>query len=342
MPNIIRNVEIFSSGTWNGHEITDQDLDLMVDAFNKTSAKVRPHLKLGHKEQKILQADGLPAAGWIANLRKRGSKLIADFTDVPNKIFELINKKAYRKVSAEVFSNLEILGEKFPRMLGAVALLGADTPGVMNLDDILAWYTNQECYESVDFTNELKLDTITKEFEFMEDSSMPDNKKEDSKLKTLQQENEDLKAKLSKQQEDFSSISERLDLLETQNKEQSQQIIEAHQREKEAKIKHFVSDMSASNLISPAMAPFVEEFFSDKQEFSVDDKKFDKQGLFKEILTQSLEFAKLSFEPSTENIGGQKEDEFSKVKNFAKENNIDFDKDPSGAYRAYSQSKREA
>ena len=52
----------------------------------------------------------------------------------------MIDLKAYRSVSSEIFHNIEINGERFTKMLSAVALLGQDTPGVMNLDDILSMY----------------------------------------------------------------------------------------------------------------------------------------------------------------------------------------------------------
>ena len=79
----IKDVEIFSTGTWNGKEITEKDLDNIVDAFSKTKEVVRPFLKLGHDDnQKLIQNDGLPAAGWVENVRKVGGKLRADFVDI--------------------------------------------------------------------------------------------------------------------------------------------------------------------------------------------------------------------------------------------------------------------
>ena len=137
----IPNVEIFASGVWNGDKYTNDDLDIMVEAFNDPNHKLKPFLKLGHNEdQKLLANDGLPAAGFVSNLRRVGDKLVADFVDMPKKIFELVENKAFRKVSSEIFWNIQIAGKKFKRMLSAVALLGADTPAVSSLDDILEMY----------------------------------------------------------------------------------------------------------------------------------------------------------------------------------------------------------
>jgi len=342
MPRI-NNVEIFASGVWNGHTITDADLDNMVDAFNKTSAKVRPHLKLGHdKEQKLIQNDGLPAAGWIANLRKEGSKLVADFIDMPKKIKELVDAKAYRKVSAEVFSNITILGQVFPKMLGAVALLGANTPGVMNLDDILAWYSADGGFESVDFAKDVKLDTIVKEFEFTEEPSMP-NKNEDldNQLDLAAKENAKLKAELSKNQDKFNALEGQVTSLEEAGKEAAKAILAGQLREKEAKVSQFASELLAEDLISKAMTPLIKEAFSEKDEFSIGEKKYDKFSIFKEIMVLSKEFSKINFGANTDDTGGKDSTE-DKLIAFAKDHNIDLDV-PGGyskAYREFSSAKK--
>ena len=141
VPMNIKGVEVFSTGKWNGDTFSEKDLDAMVLAFNATKDHIPPYLKLGHDpKQRLLQADGLPAAGWVEKLYRNGSKLIADFRDIPAKIYALIEKGAYRKVSIELYQGLEILDNKFSHLVGAVSLLGADTPGVQNLDDILARY----------------------------------------------------------------------------------------------------------------------------------------------------------------------------------------------------------
>jgi len=141
----IEGVEIFAAGTWNGDLYTEKDLDAMVDAFEKTRKTIKPFLKLGHNEkQTILAKDGLPAAGWVENLRKVGNKLVCDFVGVPKAIYELIRAQAYRKVSAEIFWNFALDGEKYPYLLKAVALLGADTPAVASLDDIISLYAKGE------------------------------------------------------------------------------------------------------------------------------------------------------------------------------------------------------
>src|SRR3990172_9310891 len=95
----IPNLEIFETGTHHGESYDESDLDSMVQAFDKVGFK--PPLKLGHSEkQKLLQSDGLPAAGWINRLYRQGTKLMADVSDIPRQIYTLIKNKAYDRISA--------------------------------------------------------------------------------------------------------------------------------------------------------------------------------------------------------------------------------------------------
>ena len=141
----VNDVEIFSSGEWNKDVYTDKDLDDMVIAFNELRNDIKPYIKLGHDDkQKLIQKDGLPSAGWITNLKRVGTKLVADFKGIPKKIKELIEKKAYGRFSSEIYWDLYIGDKKYRRVLKAVALLGADTPAVQNLDDFINLYNENK------------------------------------------------------------------------------------------------------------------------------------------------------------------------------------------------------
>lgn len=125
--NTIKGVEIFGAGTHNGDEYTEKDLDDMVAAFGKLD--VRPALKVGHTKDKV----GAPAYGWISNLRRAGSKLIADFENMHDSVVQAIRDRRYDRVSSEIYFNLKRGGETFRRALKAVALLGVDVPAVAGL-----------------------------------------------------------------------------------------------------------------------------------------------------------------------------------------------------------------
>lgn len=122
----LNNVEIFRVGTWNGDKYTESDLDEIVNAFPDVGYK--PPVKLGHKE-----SSGAPAYGYVKSLRRVGDKLVADFMDLPSKVFEAIKNRRFDSVSSEIFFNLKRGGQTFKRALKAVALLGAEIPAVAAL-----------------------------------------------------------------------------------------------------------------------------------------------------------------------------------------------------------------
>lgn len=137
----IKGVEIFAAGDWNGDTYTEADIKELADNFPATKEYLQPYLKLGHSEdQTLLAEDSLPAAGWISNVYKKGTKLVADFVDMPQKIYDLVKAGAYKRVSSEIFFNVTVNGKQYDKALKAVALLGGETPAVQTLEDIYALY----------------------------------------------------------------------------------------------------------------------------------------------------------------------------------------------------------
>ena len=141
----IKDRVIFSAGTWNGDTYTEEDIKAIADAFSDLKGQLRPPLKLGHNEGQGM-TDGMPAIGWIDNVRAVGKKLMADFVKVPKKISELLAVGAYRTVSPEIYWNLEMNGKQYPYALKALALLGADIPACKDVSDIMALYSEVYAY----------------------------------------------------------------------------------------------------------------------------------------------------------------------------------------------------
>lgn len=122
----IPGVEIFRTGVWNGDRYTLRDLQDILKAAGEVG--YRPPVKLGH------QAQGSdPAYGWVENLRIEEDKLLADFANVPDELVTAIKDGRYGSVSSEIFFDLARNGKTHRRALKAVAVLGADVPGVSDL-----------------------------------------------------------------------------------------------------------------------------------------------------------------------------------------------------------------
>lgn len=135
MSNKIQGVEIFSLGTHNGMEFKDADLDAIVSSFDALNKASRVPLKFGHNDAQPI-TDGQPALGWVEQVRRVGAKILADFTDVPTIVFEAIRKGLYKQVSIELLKDFSREGSRYPWVLDAVALLGADIPAVKGLRDL--------------------------------------------------------------------------------------------------------------------------------------------------------------------------------------------------------------
>lgn len=337
----IQGVEIFSAGVWNGDRYTVEDIDAMVNAFNETSATMRPYLKLGHTDdQSLLQKDGLPAAGWIGKLYRKGEKLIADFVDIPRQIYELIKNRAYRNVSAEIYWDLKINDKTFKRLLSAVALLGADAPAVSNLKDILSLYGSRvtadalKVYESIQneyqphkylyggdrkMTNEKSASEARLEFE------LDATKKE---LKTIKDENADIK-KL------FNQQKEQIDTLLKENKESKDALLVSQKEKTEIKIAQYVDKLNMPKSVRPyilKIASLLMESGSEKK-YSIDvgkeKKEFSKLELLSEVVKLFSKTSDVNFDENSEDGDRQRDgtDDAAlerKVRDYASKNKVSF------------------
>lgn len=351
----INGVEIFSAGTWNGDTYSVQDLDIMVKAFEETQETVRPFIKLGHSDkQKILEAEGLPAAGWIGRVYRQGDKLLADFVDIPRKIYEIIENKAYRKVSSEIYLGVKIKEKAYKYMLGAVALLGAETPGVMNLSDILARFGLKD-YDSIKSyaqnENDVKLVSYSIENEIninKQGDPMPKTEKEIA----LELQLKEAKEKLNAATEDAKKYKTDLETKETALKEEKQAKIEAEKKafemEKKAhdtEIEKQADALVASKLISKSMRPYAVALLRNEQDpetkkYSFKDgdkeKELDRFELIKTYTDLAKKASEVNFEDNSEEGNKEaKEDDVKQVEKYAKENDLSF----ADAYRAFHAGK---
>lgn len=140
MSKEVKGVEIFAEGVWHEIPFQQKELSLIVAAFEKLKDVFKIPLKLGHNEDQPL-TDGLPALGRIDKVYIQGKKLLADFVDVPDIVYEAIKSKLYTTVSVELELGVTYKKQDFPVVLSGVALLGADLPAVNTLNDLSAFLT---------------------------------------------------------------------------------------------------------------------------------------------------------------------------------------------------------
>lgn len=300
----VEGVEIFAAGTWNGDTYSVEDLDTMVEAYAATSAKWKPPIKLGHaKNQKLLQADGMPAAGRIGKLYRRGEKLLADFINVPAMIFELIQKKAYEHVSSEVYWDIQIEGKVYHRMIAAVSMLGADMPAVTNLKEMLALYGLAE-FDTIKSYATAPEGLILKSYAHdaaQEDHPMPKTEAEinlerDLKEKTAEADRVSTEAKnysaqLATEKKAREDLEAEVKEYKAKQKTSDDLAAAAILKAAEAELDRDVEKLSGEKLVTPAMKPYVRELLAaEKKEYSVVAKtgatpeKLSKTDLVRKIL----------------------------------------------------------
>lgn len=295
----IKQVEVFSAGEWNKDKYSTEDLHQMVQAFENLKEGFKPYLKLGHdNSQKLAKSSGLPSVGWVERLYVQGQKLFADLEYIPEKIYKLIKSKAYRKVSCEIYWDLDVNGIKYPRVLGAVALLGAETPGVGNLQDIINMYSQKS---DLVFKAFEKDDTFkTYELNFTGDE-MEDLEKAQAELEAKKKEYASLEA--AKVELEKKAEADKAEL-ETLRAEKQKALDEA----KAAKISKFVTELESKKLVTPSMKDLVTGLLEDKKEYSLGEKKLSRDEAIEQILTLSQEAAKVNFDENSRADFAKKED----------------------------------
>lgn len=143
-PDIV-GYPIFEVGTWNKQEFTEDDLDMIAATHADLVDGQKIHrvpLKIGHNDAQPL-TDGMPALGWVQNVRRVGKRLLADFYNVPKVIKKCIARKMYTSVSIELMVGLKRGDKDYKYVLDAVAILGADHPAVHTLPDLDAYLASR-------------------------------------------------------------------------------------------------------------------------------------------------------------------------------------------------------
>lgn len=346
----IENEEIFSTGVWHGQTFTDNDLNNILDSFGKNKVGFTPPLKLGHnEEQKLLAQDGLPAAGWTINLKKVGNKLLADFRDMPKKVFELVKKKAFQQKSVEIYKNFKAQdGKVYPLVLKAVSLLGGDIPEVSSLNDMLSLYDskNRE-YVVIDFQkNEMKsfLHEPNKEVKNMAEKDDKKFTRTDDEVNEILAREKKLKDEVTKFKKDsenanaqfdtfknqFEDVNSKLDVanknLETTKANFDKEVFKNRLKEIDLIVKDDVKNMKVTPAQEPSYRSLLIAFSDDNKETIY----FDKEGkeskktvsvLFKEFIDNQISHA--FDEKTVEGNDTSADDDEARIVKYCKDKGLD-------------------
>ena len=168
----LNDVEIFSTGVWSGKgsapggdKITVETLNGWLKTFQAIGKLVKPRMYLSHDKDASGKRTGLPAIGWITDLKVKGEKLYADIKAVPKKIKQLIDARAYGRFSPGIYGRMNINGTDHFNVFEHLALLGAELPANMGIDGYIDLYEIENS-NGYDFKNyEIKTSEVNMDYE---------------------------------------------------------------------------------------------------------------------------------------------------------------------------------
>ena len=171
--------EVFKAGTYPQGKFTKEQIEEIAKNYDPSFCEAP--ITLDHEQSG-------PAFGWVENLKAEKGILKASFKDVTEDLKSFVNDGKYRKVSIEIYRELE--GKK--PYLKAVSFLGASIPQVKGM-------------EAVQF-KEGESDIYT--FEVAVEDAKPDKKDEEKEIADLKNQVNDLEEKIHnfKQQESSKDV----------------------------------------------------------------------------------------------------------------------------------------
>ena len=236
-----------------------------------------------------------PAYGWVDDVKADGEKLKVSFKDVPQAFEEDVNNGKYKKVSVELYRNLEGKGA----YLKAVSFLGAAIPQVKGLEEIKFMEAEADTYEFEEVTelnndadkfSEEDIEVLKSQIKTLEDK-IATFKETNKKTETIKS----LKARISALTDEVTSFREKAEGKEELEKELNDIKIGIKKREYE----EFIEKQIDKGTLTPANKDVVlsvlqeldnvKKFGEDSQivnEFKTFIESLPKQVTFEETATK--------------------------------------------------------
>ena len=126
--------EVFRAGVYPQGTYTKKEIKQIADNYNPEFCEAP--VTIDHQQVG-------PAYGWVENVKADGEKLKVSFKDMPEEMKKDVNAGRFKKVSVEIYKNLEGKG----CYLKAVSFLGAAAPQVKGLEPIKFMESESDTYE---------------------------------------------------------------------------------------------------------------------------------------------------------------------------------------------------
>lgn len=126
--------EVFKAGKYPQGKFTKKEIAQIAKNYDPTFCEAP--ITIDHQQSG-------PAYGWVDTVKADGDKLKVSFKEIPSEFEQDVNAGKYKKVSVELYKNLEGKGA----YLKAVSFLGAATPQVKGLEPIKFMEAESDTFE---------------------------------------------------------------------------------------------------------------------------------------------------------------------------------------------------
>lgn len=281
--------EVFKAGNYPQGKFTQAEVQELAKNYDPSFCEAP--ITLDHEQKG-------PAYGWVDKLKEENGKLKASFKDLSDDLKEFVNKGKYKKISVEIYRELE--GKK--PYLKAVSFLGASIPQVKGMQAVEFKEGESDVYI---FEAEVEEDNDAEEIENLK-STITDLKgqvakfKEDAKknteIKSLKEQVKDLTIELAK----FKDEAAGKDELAKELKE-----IKENLRTKD--FNEFIEQHISQGILTPANKDAVFSILCDLDNIKKFDATSDSIDTFKSFISalpKQVEFDEIAKKKAT-----KKEDE---------------------------------
>ena len=281
--------EVFKAGNYPQGKFTQAEVQELAKNYDPSFCEAP--ITLDHEQKG-------PAYGWVDKLKEENGKLKATFKDLSDDLKEFVNKGKYKKISVEIYRELE--GKK--PYLKAVSFLGASIPQVKGMQAVEFKEGESDVYI---FEAEVEENNDAEEIENLK-STIADLKgqvakfKEDAKknteIKSLKEQVKDLTIELAK----FKDEAAGKDELAKELKE-----IKENLRTKD--FNEFIEQHISQGILTPANKDAVFSILCDLDNIKKFDATSDSTDTFKSFISalpKQVEFNEIAKKKAT-----KKEDE---------------------------------
>ena len=312
--------EVFKSGTYPQGKFTKKDIEKIAENYDP---------KFCEAPVTIDHVQSGPAFGWVDNVKAEDDKLKVSFKDVPEEFEKEVNAGKYKKVSVELYKNLEGKGH----YLKAVSFLGAAIPQVKGLEPIKFMDSESEIYE---FEADVEVDTFSeKDVEEMK-AKITDLENQLAKFKEINKKTEtikSLKEKISALNLEIETFKEKADGKEAIE----QELNNIKTVLKEQEYNKFIDEQISKGTLLPANKRTILSIFNELdniKQFGEDSSVIKDFKSFIESLHPQVAFGEtavkskqISVKAESDKFSDADEESlaiFQEAKNLAEKENITF------------------